>query len=86
MGMDLHGCGLSYNLSGWERLISLLEEWGVDTRELVFTNDGDPISRNTCLAIAWAIETHLHELSESEQEWLADHVEEWRSSKGCEQW
>ena len=86
MGMDLIGAGLSYNWSGWSWLVEHLRLWGVDVSEFQFTNDGDPISRNTCLAVAEAIETHLDELDGDYRKWLESHIDRWRQCRGCEQW
>ena len=85
MGMDLRGCGLSFNWAAWDRLICLLDKWGVDTQELTRHNDGHVITRNTCLAIAWAIEAHLAELDGEEQAWLGPQIEQWRACFGCQQ-
>ena len=86
MGMDLIGAGLSYNMAGWRFLISKLDEWGVDTREFRGNNDGDPISKKTCVAVANAIESHLEELDDRDRLWLESHIEKWRTCDGCEQW
>lgn len=86
MGMDLIGCGLSYNWSGWRWLIDHLEAWGVDTRDLVFHNDGHLISKETCAAIADALEAHLHELPERERILIQLDIPAWRRCNGCEQW
>lgn len=61
----------------------LLRSWGVDTSGLTRSNDGDPISGETCRAVADAIEAHLHELSEREQEWLGPHIEACWRCNGC---
>lgn len=84
MGMDL-SVGLSYNWGAWRRLIYLLQSWGVDTSEFSCYNDGELISRNTCLAVAWAIEANLEFLDECEREWLEPHIELWRYSGGVTQ-
>lgn len=86
MGMDLVGAGLSYNWNGWRWLVERLESWGVDVCEMKFTNDGDPISAETCRAVADAIDLHFDELDSEERNWLGPHIWQWRSCKGCEQW
>jgi hypothetical protein len=86
MGMDLIGAGLSYNWAGWRRLAKHLGSWGVDTMEMRFSNDGAPISRTTCLAVANAIEAHLDELDEDDRKWLQPHIKSWRQCLGCQQW
>ena len=86
MGMDLIGARLSYNWSGWRWLVARLKSWGVDVRELKFYNDGDPISPETCVAIADAIEVHLDELDDDDREVMASHIDAWRHCGGCEQW
>ena len=86
MGMDLIGLRLSYNWTGWKWLVDHLRKWGVDVSELKFMNDGDPISRETCLSIADAIEAHFDELTSDEQQWLEGHIDLWRKCNGCFQW
>ena len=86
MGMDLIGAGLSYNWTGWRSLEARLRSWGVDVQELRFSNDGDPISKETCAAIANAIEAHLDELTRSEREWLEPDIENWKNCNGCLQY
>jgi hypothetical protein len=86
MGMDLIGAGLSYNWAGWHWLVNRLLYWGVDVRELTFHNDGDLISKETCVAVADALEAHLHELDEEERIWIEPHIEQWRNCNGCSQW
>jgi hypothetical protein len=85
MRMDLIA-GLSYKKKAWRRLIQLLESWEVSTHEFSLCNDGKLISRNTCLAVAWAIEANLEFLDECEREWLEPHIELWRYSGGLVQW
>ena len=86
MGMDLVGVDLSYNWRSWGFLISRLNEWGVDTSEFRGTNDGDIISKETCIAVADAIERHLCELDDDDREFLEPHIDKWRTCNGCEQW
>lgn len=86
MGIDLVGTGLHYNWNGWKWLVENLESWGVDVSELKFFNDGDPISAETCVAIAAAIESNISELDDDPREWIASHIEAWRKCDGCEQW
>ena len=86
MGMDLLGAGLSYNLAGWRWLIARLQSWGVDTREFTFSNDGAPISGETCRRVAAAIAEHLDQLEPEERDWLEPHIEDWQTCQGCEQW
>jgi len=86
MGMDLIGSGLSYSWYGWRRLVEHLEAWGTDISELRFSNDGDPISKETCSAIADALEAHLHEFSEEDRDWIEQDIDAWRSCNGCSQW
>ena len=86
MGMDLIGANLSYNWSSWVVLISRLDEWGVDTSEFRGTNDGDPISKETCIAVADAIERHLGEVDDVARGFLEPHIDKWRTCNGCEQW
>jgi len=81
--MDLIGAGLSYNWAGWRWLVAHLDDWGVDTKELRFSNDGDQISKETCSAIADAIEFHLDELTPYEQSWIEPHIRNWRTCNGC---
>ena len=84
--MDLVGMELSYNWNGWHWLVGHLNSWGVDVSEFQFTNDGDPISGETCLAVADAIEAHLDELDFDHRKWLQPHIERWRRCRGCAQW
>jgi hypothetical protein len=86
MGMDLIGADLSYNWAGWRWLVANLEAWGVDVCELKFFNDGDPISAETCRAIADAIYSHLDELDAEDVEWIGPHIWRWRTCTGCNQW
>jgi len=86
MGMDLIGAQLSYNWSGWEWLVEKLDEWGVDVSEFRFSNDGDLISKETCIKVAQAIEEHLDELDYEFQEWLEPHIFHWRECGGCRQY
>jgi len=86
MGMDLIGSGLSYNWTGWRDLLQLLEQWEVDVSEFRGTNDGDPISPETCRAVADAIETHLDELEDETRNWLEPQIRHWRNCNGCYQY
>lgn len=86
MGIDMIGAGIGYNWQGWRWLVAHLESWGVDVSELKFSNDGDPISAETCRAIADAIEAHLHELDEYHREWIEPHIKSWRTCNGCSQY
>jgi hypothetical protein len=86
MGMDLIGAGLSYNWGAWKWLKSRLAKWGVNVDELQDFNDGAPISKETCSAIAAALEAHLDEFSPDEREWIEVDIEGWRNCRGCEQW
>lgn len=86
MGMDLIGAKLHYNWAGWFWLIKKLQAWGVDTSEFGFFNDGDPICKETCQAVATAIETHLDELDQPDRDWIVSHIAAWRECNGCEQW
>lgn len=86
MGMELIGADISYSWHGWAYLISKLDEWGVDTREFRGCNDGDPISKETCIAVGNAIEQHLDELDEAQRRFLAPQIDKWRTCDGCEQW
>ena len=74
-----------YNRTGWSWLLKYLNEWGVDTSEFSGFNDGDEISGKTCLAVADAIEAHLHELEKEDRDWLAPHVALWRTCGGYAQ-
>lgn len=74
-----------YNWTGWEWLIEHLEQWGVNTGEFVFLNDGKAISEETCLRVANAIEVHLSELEERHQKWLEPHIRLWRTCGGYAQ-
>lgn len=86
MGMDLIGAELSYNWASWEWLVIHLDSWGVDVSEFKGTNDGDPISKETCMAVADALEAHIDELDESHREWIRLHIERWQNCNGCFQW
>jgi len=86
MGMALIGARYNhYNWSGWRWLITHLESWGVDVREFRFSNDGDFISPETCMAVADAIEAHLTELDDKDREWIEPHIDAWRHCGGCSQ-
>ena len=81
--------GLHYNLLGWATLFSYLKEWNVDVSEFSPWNAGDPISAETCLAVADAIQEHIGELSREDKAWLRGHARRWRElakAGGCEQW
>ena len=91
MGMDLIPLlgdvpDQHYNWSRWFWLWERLTEWGVDTSSLSSINDHSIIPEKTCIQIANAIEAHLHDFDESDQEWLALHAARWRRSGGFEQW
>jgi hypothetical protein len=77
---------LSYNWSGWEWWINHLEQWGVDTHELVFHNDGNRISEETGGSVATALAEYLHELDSSERHWVQNHVHQWLNCGGFKQW
>ena len=74
-----------YNWSGWSWLVDHLNKWGVDTNEFKGMNDGDPISKETCLKVADTIEQHLDELEPRDQKWLKDDIVLWRTCGGYEQ-
>lgn len=74
-----------YNISGWGWLIERLGEWGVDTSEFVWFNDGAPISAETCRQVGDAIEQHLDELTDRHRAWITPHVARWRTCGGYEQ-
>lgn len=87
MGMDLIGSGLSYNWARWQYLLELLEKWGVNIDEFeYFNNDGHPISKITCMAVADAIEAHLDELDLDTRNWLEPQIPSWRYCNGCSQY
>jgi len=95
MGMDLlprrnsPADSLHYNLSGWAALYKYLWQWNVDVSEFSEFNIGEPISAETCFAVAAAIEEHFHELSADDREWLSGHAQQWRAlgdAGGCLQW
>lgn len=87
MGMDLMGVGLSFNWTGWHIFLELLEKWGVNTDEFeYFNNDGHPISKSTCMAVADAIEAHLDELDDDIRDWLGPQIPNWRYCNGCSQY
>lgn len=90
MGMNLYPKGhaaepanealaddLCYNWNRWGTLITYLEKWGVNTDEFKQVNDGDLISNETCLAVAYALNRHLEELPPAHRDWLAGHDDEW---------
>jgi hypothetical protein len=77
---------LMFNWTGWRWLIDRLDDWGVDTCEFVYHNDGDFISAATCSQVADAIETHLGEVNDEDRRWLEKQIPFWRYSGGFEQW
>ena len=84
-----------YNWCGWNLLIRLLEEKGLDTSEFSGCNDGEVISDETCKKVANILEaltrpetvgeTHS-ELDEPNRQWLESRIELWRTCGGYRQW
>lgn len=74
-----------YNWGGWRYIIQHLESWGVDVSDFAGTNDGDIIPESKCKEVADAIEKHLPELSQTDQEWLQPHIALWRTCGGYRQ-
>jgi hypothetical protein len=74
-----------YSWAGWVKQIDYLQKWGIDTSEFSNINDGEVISKETCLKVADAIEQHLDELSEEHKLWLHPKIELWRTCGGYEQ-
>lgn len=74
-----------YNWAGWRWLCNHLEQWGVDLSEFSGCNDGEEISRETCIQVGKAIEDHLNELSEEDREWIKGHIVLWKTCGGYRQ-
>ena len=75
-----------YNITGWTLLWNLLIDWKVDTSEFSGYNDGEQICKETCLAVAKAIEDNLHTLNKKDKDWLQPHIILWKTCGGYEQW
>lgn len=103
MGMDLipkskrvNAGFLEYNLSGWRWMYEKGTEWGVNTSQWRFMNDGDPISAAVCRAMAKAIRAHIDEYNATfggdpspDGYGLAPamkHADLWEKSGGWRQW
>lgn len=79
-------CAVSYNWNGWSWLQEHLDRWGVDLTEFKGFNDGDVISKETCVNVADAIESNLSEIDGKHKAWLQPHIRCWRECGGFEQW
>ena len=83
MSMFLTGMGVRFTWWQWFWFVDKLVEWGVDTSEIRFSNDGKEISDATCQLIADAIEAHLPEMTKAQREFFEPTVNLWRTCGGC---
>lgn len=63
MGVDLIGTGISMNNSGWNYLLTKLDEYGIDVDSFYRKPS---IEADTCHAIADALESNLADLVEAD--------------------
>lgn len=76
-----------YNWSGWGWLTDHLAEWGdVDMSHFAGSNDGALIPAKVCRQVADSLEKHLPELSSADRDWIAPHVQLWRTCGGYRQY
>jgi len=95
MGMDLiakNGTdSLHFNWSGWRAVCEFVEKAGVDVSEFAGMNDGDLISKETCVEVAKAILTNSTKYNEMfagdyyGPNPASEHSEIWKRSEGFEQ-
>lgn len=77
---------IHYNWSGWSFLCEFLQDNGMNMSEFAGGNDGELLSRDTCMEVADCIEKNLHKLEPTDQVWLKEHIIRWKWARNYRQY